>query len=486
MSLRSRHAQRAAALLLSLVAAALLSSCAHRLGWGVVLWSAPEGAIPAGSVVPVYIRSNIDKVYVVGSLDGKKKLELPLWQLELFPSKKKARARLAELGPNASLYLIASRDGLPVRDAPTNSGNRVFRLRDSEAVKILAKVDGEKVETGGVALPGDWYSVMAGDGTRGYVFSATMRLFDESKEGSLADATKQASEKAPTVQVDVLFSKTWRPEYFQTMIDDGRIDLDAFSQRYGFFSDSVHRQLRIELPSESEVFNYTSISQNDGEYVFEGTPLRLRFDGDSRLTADWSAAQPSPPGGAQGEAQASAAVPAAAEAEVPGASAQPAAQGPSTAEPGQAAREASFVILSTDLRDAIRAEETRRQKLLDAFLAGGSDWALPSGSRLSLSRGKRFSWSGLSGLPEGTLPASFAAEADSASGELAFRLYLPPALSSRWEGSFSLRSGSGAWADFLYRHEGGDLILQPVGKLSGLEVESASSRQPLRFVKGTH
>jgi hypothetical protein len=467
MSLRSRHAQRAAAIFLSLVATALLSSCAHRLGWGVALWSAPDGSIPAGSVVPVYIRSNIDKVYVVGSLDGKKKLELPLWQLELFPSRSKAKARVAELGPNASLYLIASRDGLPIRDQPTNSGNRVFRLRNSEAVKILAKVEGEKVETGGVVLPGDWYSVMTDDGTRGYVFSATMRLFDEAKEGSLAEATKPASETASTVQVDVLFSKTWRPEYFQTMLDDGRIDLDAFSQRYGLFSDSVRKQLRIELPSESEVFNYTSISQSDGEYLFEGTPLKLRFDGDSRLTADWSAAQPVQQDQAQASAQAAA----------PDASAQPEAQ------------EASFVILSIDLREAIRMEETRRQKLLDAFLAGGSDWGLPSGSKLTLSRGKRFSWSGLSGLPEGSLPGSFAAGADSASGDLAFRLYLPLALTSRWEGAFSLRSSSdssGAWADFLYRHEGGDLILQPAGKLSGLEVESASPHQPLRFSKGTH
>jgi len=475
MSLRSRHAQRAAAILLSLVAAALLSSCAHRLGWGVVLWTAPDGTVPAGSVVPVYIRSNIDKVYVVGSLDGKKKLELPLWQLELFPSKKKARARVAEFGANASLYLIASRDGLPVRDAPTNSGNRVFRLRDSEAVKILAKVDGEKVETGGVALAGDWYSVMTDDGTRGYVFSATMRLFDEAKDGSLADATKQATETAPAVQVDVLFSKTWRPEYFQTMLEDGRIDLDLFSQRYGLFSDSVRKQLRIELPSESEVFNYTSISQSDGEYVFEGTPLRLRFDGDSRLTADWSAAQP-----AQRD-----------QAQAPDASAQPAVpvQGASAAAPSEAPMEASFVILSVDLRDAIRAEESRRQKLLDAFLAGGSDWGLPSGSKLTLSRGKRFSWSGLSGLPEGTLPGSFAAGSDSAAGDLSFRLNLPLALSSKWEGALSLRSSSdssGSWADFLYRHEGGDLILQPAGKLSGLEVESASTLQPLRFAKGTH
>ena len=79
------------------------------------------------------------------------------------------------------------------------------------------------------------------------------------------------------------------------------------------------------------------------------------------------------------------------------------------------------------------------------------------------------------------------AGSDSASGDLAFRLYLPLGLSSKWEGAFSLRSSadaSGAWADFLYRHEGGELILQPAGRLSGLEVESASSRPPLRFTKG--
>jgi hypothetical protein len=467
--------RRVAAFLCGFIAAALLSSCAHRLGWGVVLWTAPDGPIPAGSIVPVYIHSNIDKVYVVGSLDGKKKLELPLWQLELFSSKKKARARVAELGPNASLYLIASRDGLPVRSAPTSSADRVFRLRNNEAVKILAKVDGEKVETGGVALPGDWYSVMTDDGTKGFVFSATLRLFDESKDGELATATAQTEAEKPAIQIDVLFSKTWRPEYFQEMLDDGHIDLDRFSQRYGLFSDSVRKQLRIELPTASEVFNYTSISEKDGDFAFEGTPLRLRFDSDSRLTADWSAVQP----GAE---------------PAPGAVASPQPQVPAQGQAAPsggapAAQEASFVILSSDLRDAIRAEESRRQKLLDSFLSAGSEWSLSSGSKFLVSRGKRFSWSGLSALPEGTLPGAFAAGSDSASGDLAFRLYLPPALSSKWEGAISLRSSadpSGAWADFLYRHEGAELILQPAGRLSGLEVESASSRQPLHFTKGSH
>ena len=200
-----------------------------------------------------------------------------------------------------------------------------------------------------------------------------MRLFDESKDGALAAATAQSEAEKPAVQIDVLFSKTWRPEYFQEMLDDGHIDLDSFSQRYGLFSDSVRKQLRIELPTVSQVFNYTSISEKDGDYVFEGTPLRLRFDGDSRLTADWSAAQPA-------AAPGTIAVP------------QPASQGQTVPAPGGSpTQEASFIILSIDLRDAVRTEESRRQKLLDSFLGGGSEWSLPSGSKLVLSRGKRLS-----------------------------------------------------------------------------------------------
>lgn len=487
-----RRGLAAALLIVLLAASAGLSSCAHRLGWGLVLWTASEGSIPAGSIVPVYIRSNIDKVYVVGSLDGKKKLELPLWQLELFPTKGKARARLAELGENASLYLIAGRDGLPVRKSAEGAADRVFRLKDGEAVKVLAKAQGEKVQTGGQVLEGDWYFVMTGDGTRGYVFSNTMRLFDERKDGSLAAASAAASESAQAVDVDLLFSRTWRPEYFQSMLDDGRIDLDSFSQRYGLFADAVRKQIRIELPAASEVFNYSGISEKDGDYLFEGTSLKLHFDGESRLSADWSGAEgASDATQAQPDAAGSAATTATTAAGASAGSAAPATTAAMAPTPTAAApsKEASFVVLSTDIREAIRAEEGRRQKLLDSFLEGGAEWSLPSGSKLLFSRSKRFTLSGAQAFPEGYLPSAFAAGAEAVSGDLAFRLYLSPALASKWEGALSLRSSSdqsGSWADFLYRHEGGELLLEPAGRLSGLEVESASAHPPLRLAKGTH
>ncbi|MDR0316633.1 MAG: SH3 domain-containing protein, partial [Treponema sp.] len=80
---------------------AVFTSCA-RLGWGVLLWSTDEPPIPSGTVLPVYIRSNIDKVWVVGIPDvyrknsgGLDKMEIPLSRFELVGSRKKARQRVA-------------------------------------------------------------------------------------------------------------------------------------------------------------------------------------------------------------------------------------------------------------------------------------------------------------------------------------------------------------------------------------------------------
>ena len=145
-----RHFGGAAALGLAalLAIAALLASCSPRLGWGLLLWTAPDGPLPAGSIVPVYIKSNIQKVYVVGVPGSKgkkaKKIELPLWQIELYPSRRKAVARVKSMGANMSLYMIAARDGLPLRDMPSNAGRRVYRLREGQSVKVLARSRGKR------------------------------------------------------------------------------------------------------------------------------------------------------------------------------------------------------------------------------------------------------------------------------------------------------------------------------------------------------
>ena len=131
----------------------LLASCSPRLGWGLLLWTAPEGPLPAGSIVPVYIKSNIQKVYVVGVPGSKgkkaKKIELPLWQIELYPSRRKAAARVKAMGANISLYMVAARDGLPFATCPRTPGKRVYRLREGQSVKCSTRPRGKQVSTGG-------------------------------------------------------------------------------------------------------------------------------------------------------------------------------------------------------------------------------------------------------------------------------------------------------------------------------------------------
>ena len=346
--------------------ALLLGSCSPRLGWGLVLWAAPEGPLPAGTIVPVYIKSNIQKVFVVGvpGLKGRaknKKIELPFWQVELYSAYRAAAARLKALGPNVSLYMKAARDGLPLRDKPSNSAKRVYRLREGQSVKILEKVEGDAVSTGSQVLPGAWYLVLTDDGTKGYSFSYALRLYDETKEGPPVIAS---AKQALSGRVDLIFSRSWRPEYFQEMLDEGHVDLDYFSPRFGVFSDTVRRQIRIELPAASQVFNYTDISEASGFYLFGGTPLKVKIESDSRIVCYWSGLDPTAP-----------VEPSPAEEET---ESGPDVQIQDSAVEGYKSAgvdgNAAFAVLSTDPLEAIRFETLRRQKLLAAFVdeIGGS------------------------------------------------------------------------------------------------------------------
>jgi hypothetical protein len=474
---------RAAFLLASALAfMALLGSCAPRLGWGVLLWAAPEGPLPAGSIVPIFIKSNIQKVYVVGvpglkGRDRNKKIELPFWQLELFPSHRAAIARVKAMGPNMSLYMIAARDGLPLRDKPSNGARRVYRLREGQSVKILEKAEGDTVSTGNQVLPGSWYYVLTDDGTRGYAFSYALRIYDEAKEGPPVLAS---AKQALSGRVDLIFSRSWRPEYFQEMLDDGRIDLDYFSLRFGVFSDAVRRQIRIELPAASEVFNYTDISEADGFYVFQGTPLKIKIESDTRMVCYWSPEGPaSDQAPDSGSAPADAAAPGVAPAAVPVQDA--AIEGYKSAGIDGSA---GFAVPGTDPLDTIRLENLRRQKLLVAFVdeVGGS-WSAAGSGRLVISKNGRFTWKDRLGESAALVPDELGG-----SGDIAFRLFPDPSLASAWTGSFSLRfdpdpaaKGRQKWLDFLYRRSPGGLVLQSAILLpASLVVMAADSRaEPL-------
>ena len=80
-----------------------LSACSSHIGYGVMNWSLPEHNLSAGDVVPVFIQSNISKVYVIGVGKGARThVEVPLWQLKLYKSRSKAHKAAAVFGESTS------------------------------------------------------------------------------------------------------------------------------------------------------------------------------------------------------------------------------------------------------------------------------------------------------------------------------------------------------------------------------------------------
>jgi hypothetical protein len=334
--------------------------------------------------------------------------------------------------------LTANRDGLPIRDTPKIAGRRVYRLRLGESVKVLKKVEGEAVFTGGNALSGEWFFVQAADGTRGYVFSNTLILYQESETG-----TAPVIESAPTPNaslLDMIYSKPWRPYYFQVMLDDDTVDPDFFGLQYGLFADAKNSQIRIELPEYSRVFNFSSVNQSGDWLSFEGSTLRIRFENENTLVADWSGTEPDLPdeGWAKGILS------------------------------------ARFIHFDTSVPVVLSGENARRDSEIKAFFSrisqiqqnatSSANFLSDSSGIFSIDLRGTFEWSHLDQLPAGLLPDVVAnGQENSIKGTIRFGLHLAPALASPWMGGFSLLIGeTPSRQDFVYRFENGKFIISKV------------------------
>jgi hypothetical protein len=439
MDIRLRRTwARLSGIVLVLAFSALAAACTPVIGWGVVLWSTdakgidaqganalgadvpgaldgldPQAASPSpgpgssaaakpaaaspgspnlsiGQIVPVYVKSAIQKVYIVGIPSSGRKAEIAQWRIEFFPSKSKAKAFLKLFEPTRSLWALATRDGLPVRAKPETAGDRVYRLQEKEVVKIIKKTSGEVVKTGDQALEGDWYQVLCGDGTRGFAFSNTLTMFDTENQTAAQAAAGSRADRDDSI--DLILSKTWRPEIFKTMIQDGHYDLDEFSMRYGMFSDLTKKQIRLELPALSEVFNYDeAVKLRANLYGFTGTSLQIQARGDDLLTLSF-----------------------------------PDENGKTKA--------IVLVLVEDDMEALSRAEESRRQQILEGILSRGSTLASDTYGEISLTRSRRFTWKGYELLTPGVVPGGLGE-----SGELLFDRYVDEDLAGTFSGVLNFK-----------------------------------------------
>ena len=392
-----------------LLVVAIFAACSSRLGWGVLLWSTEDPPIPSGTVLPVYIRSNINKVWVVGipgglrkTRDGLDKMEIPLARLELAGSKSKAQRRAQAFARYARTYAENMQDGLPIRDNPDNNARRIYRLRYGEIIKILSLEEGSPaISTTGDPLPGDWYRVLTEDGSIGYCFSYRLKLFEHTG-GSLAASVPAAAEtrSAPDFELDLLLLKVWLPELYSTMIDNKRINLDELSRRWRFDPGQETGIARIYMPGIDLSYSYTAI-RPDGPraWSFEGTNLRMQLRSDTTLAVQFS-------------------------------------------EGGGNMRTLLFVSLPITVDDLIIQETARRERLYDTIYHQGPVFTSNNYGTIAFREGGTFTWKGFDLLVPQILPESI-----EGNGTISMDLFLGTGLEDRYTGAFTMHfSGGGAEA----------------------------------------
>lgn len=251
----------------------LAVGCSGRMGYGVMLWSIPEYDIADGDIVPIYIRSNIGKVYGIGVHDTEQKIEVPLWQITDPESKKDAEKTAERYAEYRYNYAKVKIDGLAVRSEAVTTAKQVYRLREDEILKILYKGVGQPVMIGANALEGDWMRVLTADGTIGWCFSYNLSIFDERKGFETQDSE---GEQEVDEVLEAVLAKNWYPEYYRSMIFQNKINLNLIQPEYGFDSGLESSVVKLIYASLRLSYPYTGITKiAKNEYAFDDTPISM-------------------------------------------------------------------------------------------------------------------------------------------------------------------------------------------------------------------
>jgi len=248
------------------------------MGYSVVLWNIPEYEIQSGSVVPVYIKSNISHVYVIGT-NGGEKIEVPLWQLTEPVKKSKSKKVQTKYSELATTYASVKVDGLPARAEAVNTAKQVYRLRKGEIIKVLYKMNGTAPMTGGKPLEGAWYRILTNNGTQACCFSYNLSMFQTDASGNQTGGDKiEIEETVDTLLEERVIGKTWYPDSYSSMISSGSIDLTKLKPSYNFFIDSENNKVSLNLAGIHENWTYDGYTRTgDNQYTLKGIPIIIIY-----------------------------------------------------------------------------------------------------------------------------------------------------------------------------------------------------------------
>ncbi len=379
-----------------------LASCGGSGNFAMVLWAPQGGPLANGDPVSVTRLSEESGKATVRAKGVKGTVELEAWRLRLVPSRDRLREEAEAYAPYLSSFAYAQRDGLPLRENPEQEARRVYKLREGQVVKVLSRGE-RKVQV--ASYEDYWYRVLTDDGYEGWCFGYFLPVFQSSAD-PLAEA---AALKAEDPLLESLQATAWRPEFFQEMVDSGRIDLERFSPDIGFFLDTARRQAQLALPGFKQSWDYREITNvGPNRYVIAGPELRVTMSGPDRMVLTY-------PRKEQQLAQV-------------------------------------FINFTGDLDQLIEAEKSRRQALFQEFLRRGPVMTSSAYGRILLSSEMRFHWDGFGRLADQAFLRSVGGD-----GVVDFPYHLSQELAASFDGVITFRFaeyGPTQGTSFVYKFDG--------------------------------
>mgnify|MGYP003290330486 FL=1 len=414
------------------------NSCSRLMGYSVVLWSLPEQNLTDGMIVPVYIKSNITQSYVIGIPETDKKCEVPLWQISEPCSKKDVNILSEKYAEYQRKYAKVKLDGLPIRHEPVNTARQVYRLRESEIIRVLYKGEGSAVMAGKSALQGDWLRVLTNDGTIGWCFSYNLNVFDE------RDEQKDSSSDSDAFVIDEYLTKiltaTWYPESYADMIRTGRIDLGAMSPYYKFDTGFVSGEVSININGLKEKASYKGLSKvGSNVYQFDDTGFKMTVRSSSFIVVQYidELGMPS---------------------------------------------SFNFVTLSTDINEVIAKEQERRKSIFDKIVSAGPSFSSSNYGTIEFTEDFGFAWTGYSLLTPSLIP-----ENSGVTGSVALGYFLGESLKEEFDGVLTLTFDENARKiNFFYKLENDGLRLEDAQRAQfkkSLAVDRSSNPVVMYFAK---
>jgi hypothetical protein len=417
----------------------LLTSCSDKvMGYSVVLWTIPEQQIKSGDIVPVYIKSNISHVYVIGTESGEK-IEVALWQLTDPVKKGKVKNVAAKYADNAATYASVKLDGLPCRAEPVNTAKQVYRLRKGEVIKILYKGNGQAPMAGKTALEGDWYRILTDDGTMGWCFSYNLNLYETDAAGQRIGGAEIVVEEEADDRWNVITSNTWYPDYFRTMIDGGNIDLSLIHPLYKFTIDEEGKKVSLNTSEIHESWDYDGFTKTDeNEYSLNGISMKIIYRRSNYIVLRYTDSSGKP-------------------------------------------QDLNFVTLSESVADIVNAEKTRRTQAYMQIWSHGPIFSSSSYGKISFNEDGTFRWTGFKLLVPSVIDAG-----TKNTGSASVKYSLSKDLAASYDGVLTMKfDGMSREVNFLYKLEDGALRLEDTtgASFSGSQLKSRGVSPVIVYMK---